>query len=62
MPARDVNGPGCLPCRPRLITYAPPGLLSLAGLAGMKVLIIGSGGREHALAWKLAGSTRVTDL
>jgi phosphoribosylamine--glycine ligase len=28
----------------------------------MKVLIIGSGGREHALAWKLAGSTRVTDL
>jgi phosphoribosylamine--glycine ligase len=28
----------------------------------MKVLIIGSGGREHALAWKLAGSSRVTDL
>jgi hypothetical protein len=28
----------------------------------MKVLIVGSGGREHALAWKLAGSTRVTDL
>jgi len=28
----------------------------------MTVLIIGSGGREHALAWKLAGSTRVTDL
>jgi len=28
----------------------------------MKVLIIGSGGREHAFAWKLAGSTRVTDL
>jgi phosphoribosylamine---glycine ligase len=28
----------------------------------MTVLIIGNGGREHALAWKLAGSTRVTDL
>jgi phosphoribosylamine---glycine ligase len=28
----------------------------------MKVLIIGSGGREHAFAWKLAASSRVTDL
>jgi phosphoribosylamine--glycine ligase len=28
----------------------------------MIVLIIGSGGREHALACKLAGSSRVTDL
>src|SRR5829696_141676 len=28
----------------------------------MKVLIIGSGGREHALAWKLADSSRVTAL
>jgi phosphoribosylamine--glycine ligase len=28
----------------------------------MKVLIIGSGGREHALAWRLASSPRVTQL
>ena len=28
----------------------------------MKVLLIGSGGREHALAWKLADSPRVTQL
>jgi len=28
----------------------------------MKVLVIGSGGREHALAWKLAQSPRVQDV
>lgn len=28
----------------------------------MKVLVIGSGGREHALAWKLADSPHVTEL
>ena len=28
----------------------------------MKILLIGSGGREHALAWKLAQSERVTEL
>nr|VFK53278.1 MAG: phosphoribosylamine--glycine ligase [Candidatus Kentron sp. TUN]VFK54090.1 MAG: phosphoribosylamine--glycine ligase [Candidatus Kentron sp. TUN] len=28
----------------------------------MKILIIGSGGREHALAWKTAQSTLVTDV
>ena len=27
-----------------------------------KVLVIGSGGREHALAWKLAQSPRVTEV
>ena len=28
----------------------------------MKVLVIGSGGREHALAWKIAQSTRVSEV
>ncbi len=28
----------------------------------MKVLIVGSGGREHALAWKCAASSRVTEV
>src|SRR5689334_2241480 len=28
----------------------------------MKVLVIGSGGREHALVWKLRQSTRVTQV
>ncbi len=28
----------------------------------MKVLVIGGGGREHALAWKLAQSSRVTNV
>lgn len=28
----------------------------------MKVLLVGSGGREHAMGWKLAASPRVTEL
>ncbi|PPT65658.1 phosphoribosylamine--glycine ligase [Xanthomonas arboricola] len=28
----------------------------------MKILVIGSGGREHALAWKIAQSARVSEL
>ena len=28
----------------------------------MKILVIGDGGREHALAWKLAQSPRVTTV
>ena len=29
---------------------------------GMKVLILGSGGREHALAWKVRQSPRVSEV
>jgi len=28
----------------------------------MKVLVIGSGGREHALAWRLKQSARVSEV
>ena len=28
----------------------------------MKLLVIGSGGREHALAWKLAQSPRIAEV
>ena len=28
----------------------------------MKILIVGSGGREHALAWKIAQDTKVTQV
>jgi phosphoribosylamine--glycine ligase len=34
----------------------------IPGHPRMKLLVIGSGGREHALAWKLAQSPRVTEV
>src|SRR3954451_5679325 len=40
----------------------PRGLPHLTWLAPMHILLIGSGGREHALAWKIAASPLVTKL
>ena len=36
--------------------------LSLALFSWMKILVIGSGGREHALVWKLAQSPHATQM
>lgn len=36
-------------------TFPPP-------LADIKVLLLGAGGREHALAWKLAQSDRIAKI
>src|ERR1700683_3072048 len=39
---------------------ADPALLAISwSPSAMKVLVVGSGGREHALAWKIAQSSRV---
>src|SRR3546814_10324419 len=35
---------------------------AIPGDPRMKLLVIGAGGREHALAWKLAQSSRVDEV
>lgn len=33
------------------------GIKYIKGVKNMKILIIGSGGREHAIAWKIGKNT-----
>jgi phosphoribosylamine---glycine ligase len=49
-------------CWVGLAEFFFPGSWFLLQLPSMKLLVIGAGGREHAMVWKLAASSRVTRL
>jgi phosphoribosylamine---glycine ligase len=50
------------PMNTALPWYSPAsGISNIKGMP-MKILVIGSGGREHALAWRLAQSPRVSEI
>jgi phosphoribosylamine--glycine ligase len=50
------------PCRGREIRATDTVSHTLIWLHPMQILLLGSGGREHALAWKIAASPLVTKL
>ena len=42
--------------------FPADGMIIIPGGRFMKVLVVGGGGREHAICWKLKQSPRVTEL
>jgi len=59
-PDADMDEPAPGFRTPARATASAPSALARPG--GQRVLVIGSGGREHALAWKLAQSSRVSEV
>jgi len=47
---------------PLVIFSLCPRVCGLSGFESMKVLVIGNGGAEHAMAWKLARSPRISKV
>src|SRR5438067_1419127 len=61
-PWHDFRRRRSLAMQRRHATPAAENRLGNRGGAGMKILLLGSGGREHALAWKLSASPLVDRL
>jgi phosphoribosylamine--glycine ligase len=60
------DGPACLtihlPLSPALTPHSRPVLATTESHHDMKILIVGQGGREHALAWKIRQSPLVKQI
>src|ERR1700693_6140813 len=60
-PRNDGGGFFPLAGHGRFVRTTPP-RIPAPGLLLMNILLLGSGGREHALAWKIAASPLLTKL